>query len=85
MNKHMGYENIRSDLAAMYAETFTEQELRQLTEFYKTPVGRKSINKMPELMAKGGKYGEQKVQANIAELQAMMAAEAKRIQSLQGN
>lgn len=85
MNKHMGYDAIKDDLATMYAETFTAQELTELADFYKTPVGRKSIKTMPELMVKGGKYGEQKVQQNIPELQAMIAAEAKRIQQLQGN
>jgi hypothetical protein len=84
MNKHMGYDSIKADLATMYAEAFTAQELKQLVAFYQTPVGRKSIQKMPELMAKGGQYGEQKVRDNIGELQTMIAEEAKRLQSLQG-
>lgn len=40
--------------------------------------------KMPELMAKGGQYGEQKVRDNIDELQTMIAEEARRLQSIQG-
>jgi len=83
MNKHMGYDSIKADLATMYADVFTEQELKQLVAFYHTPVGRKSIQKMPELMARSGQYGEQKVRDNIGELQAMIAAEAQRLQSLQ--
>jgi uncharacterized protein len=83
MNRHMGYENIKDDMAALYAEAFTQQELIQLAEFYKTPLGKKAMLTVPELMIKGGQYGEKKVSDNIAELQSMIAAEAKRIQALQ--
>lgn len=85
MTKHIGYEAIKADLAAMYAETFTAEEMNVLAEFYRTPVGRKSIKAMPDLMAIGSRYGQQRAQENISELQAMVAEEAKRIQALQAN
>lgn len=44
-----GYDSIKDYLAAMYAETFTEQELEELSAFYRTPVGRKSIKTMPKI------------------------------------
>lgn len=49
------------------------------------PVGRKSLKLMPELMMKGGKYGERRVRENLPELEAMVLAEAERIKALQGN
>ena len=43
-------EKMRADYVAIYAETFTEEELRGMVEFYQSPVGRKLIEKTPELM-----------------------------------
>lgn len=41
---------ILNDTVRLYATTFTEEELVVLTQFYSTPVGRKSLAMMPELM-----------------------------------
>lgn len=83
MDKHMGYENIKMDVAALYAEAFSESELMELAVFYRTPIGQKAMQKLPELTVKGGEYGRKKVQENLGELRAMIAEESKRIQALQ--
>ena len=33
----------------MYAEVFTEQELRELADFYTSPIGKKYVEKQPEM------------------------------------
>jgi len=38
--------------ADIYIDVFTEAELNELTEFYKTPLGQKMLKKMPELIEK---------------------------------
>jgi hypothetical protein len=38
----------------LYDKTFSAEELRQLLAFYRTPVGRKSIEVMPSLMQEAG-------------------------------
>lgn len=48
--EEMSWEKMRADYVAIYAETFTEEELRGMVEFYQSPVGRKLIEKTPELM-----------------------------------
>lgn len=83
--KHIGYHNIKEDMAAVYAEEFTTQELLEITKFYETPAGRKTITKMPELMAKGSEIGMRNVQDNLHELQDSIRQEALRLQSLQQN
>ena len=49
-------------IALVYAQHFTADELRQLTQFYKAPVGQKFIQIMPKIMqdsmAVGQKFGE---------------------------
>ena len=38
----------------LYAKTFSEEELGQMLAFYRTPVGRKTIEVMPSLMQEAG-------------------------------
>jgi len=81
--KHMSYESLKPSLLKMYAETFKASELHQINLFYTTDVGKKTIEKMPVLMAQGAKIGASRVQENMDELRAMVAAELERIKKLQ--
>jgi len=65
----MGREFVR-----LYTESFTEDELRQVIAFYKTPVGQKTLQKMPELLQQGMAYGQRQAQAHLPELQEAIAA-----------
>jgi uncharacterized protein len=82
-NKYMSYASMKPFLLKMYADTFTADELNELNKFYASPAGRKSLQVMPTLMAKGSQYGAQQVRAHMPELQSMFAEESKRIQQLQ--
>jgi uncharacterized protein len=83
MNKYMGYDNIKADLAKLYADAYTQSELEELARFYQTPVGKKLLNKLPELTVQGARLGQQKVEEHLDELRALVARESQRIQSLQ--
>lgn len=81
--KYMSWESLKNEFARIYAEEFTEQELRDMIAFYRTPTGAKAIAKMPALMAKGGQLGMQRVQQNMGELNEMLRAEQERQQNTQ--
>jgi uncharacterized protein len=72
LNKYLNWESVKDDTITAYAQEFTEQELKKLTEFYKTPVGKKASEKMPKLVFIAGQIGLKKAQANQAELQQML-------------
>jgi hypothetical protein len=74
-------DNIGKEIARLYTEAFTEDELRQLIAFYKTPVGQKALQKMPELMQKGMAYGQKLAEAHLPELQSMIAARKKELEA----
>ena len=80
---YMSGESLRGDFILLYTETFTEEELKEITAFYLTPTGQKTINTATDLMAKGAAIGQQRVVDNISELQFMIEQEAKRISELQ--
>lgn len=60
LKEQLKWETLEPMFAQLYVDTFTEAELKQLTEFYKTPVGQKLIDKQPELAQKFGRITQQK-------------------------
>jgi len=83
LNENMSYESLKPDLIKIYSEEFTASELREIIAFYSYDVGKKSIEKMPTLMAQGGQLDAPRVQENIGDLEARILAESERIQKLQ--
>ena len=61
----------------LYAGAFSEEELRGLIDFYKSPLGAKALEKMPLLMRQGMAVGERLAQKNAGELQEMLAKAKK--------
>ena len=53
-------------------KAFTEAEFKELLAFCKTPVGRKMLKQMPQLMEQGAQVGAKRVQEHMAELQQML-------------
>ena len=70
--KYLNWASVKEDTITAYTQEFTEPELKKLTEFYKTPVGKKASEKMPQLAFISGQIGLKKAQANQAELRQMI-------------
>lgn len=70
--------DMEGEIAALYARTFTEQELKDMLAFYETPSGRSMLAKTPALMqesvAIGQAWGARKAEAVIARIQAEQKA-----------
>jgi hypothetical protein len=75
LSKYMSFTDLKQEMARIYAEEFTEAELKEITRFYLTPVGKKTIEKLPSLQQKGMAIAQQKLQAHLPELQQTMQAE----------
>ena len=76
--KYMGWDSIKGDLASIYAQNFTVQELKELTQFYKTPLWNKAAKLIPEIGAQAVAPGQKRVQDNIGELQRMINEEIEK-------
>jgi hypothetical protein len=76
LSKYMSWAAMKEDMVKIYASEFTEQELKELLAFYQTPLGRKTVAKMPKLMAKGAELGQQRVQEHLPELQKAIQEQA---------
>lgn len=56
-------------MVKIYVEAFTETELKEMTDFYSTPTGRKALAQMPLLAQKGAEIGQQVAEKHQAGLQ----------------
>lgn len=72
MEKHASYEALFPDLVELYAQTYSVEEMRELNRFYKSPIGQRTVELMPDLMARAQQMGIERVEANKAELVAMV-------------
>jgi len=72
LTKYLNWESVKEDTITAYTREFTEPELKKLTEFYRTPVGKKASEKMPQLAFIAGQLGLKQAQAHQAELRQML-------------
>lgn len=58
MKKLLAYQDqMITDFANLYAETFTAEEMKAVADFYRSGPGAKFVSKTPELMKKGAEIG----------------------------
>lgn len=76
--KYMSFESLKDDMAKIYQESFTEAEIKELITFYQTPLGKKLLDKTPDLTKKGAELGAKRVQDNLPELQKMITEDAEK-------
>ena len=76
LSKYMSWASMKDDMVKLYVNEFTEAELKELSAFYQTPIGKKSLQKMPTLMAKSAEMAQRRVQEHLPELQASIEAKA---------
>jgi uncharacterized protein len=71
--------NELSDLtAAVYANNFSADELRDITAFYRTPTGEKFLQKLPAVTQQSMALGQRFGQAVAADLQSRIVEELRK-------
>lgn len=71
----MSLDALRGPLTDMYASRFTEAEVKDLTAFYSTPLGRRLAAEAPSLAAEGALLGQRSAQERMPELIAALEQE----------
>ncbi len=72
MHKYYTWDSLKGKLSEMYAAEFTEDELKELTTFFSTPLGQKYGSKLVVLTQKGMLLGQAVVKDHQSELEQMM-------------
>jgi hypothetical protein len=78
--KHMSYESLKDDIVNLYSTTFSVQELKDISAFYSTETGKKTLQKLPELARISNQLGSDRVQENIEELHRMLEGASKLVE-----
>lgn len=81
LEKYMGWQCLKEHMVRLYAEAFTEQELREIVAFYRSETGRKAIELTPVLMSEGMALGQQAVQDHLSELEQMILERMQELSS----
>ena len=64
-----GFDALEETIIGLYLEHYTPEELRQLTEFYRTPVGRKVVEHGVEFGSVGMRIGAERMRERLPEFQ----------------
>lgn len=67
--KDLDQAKLKDSITRLYAESFTKDELVELTAFYKSPLGQKTLVAMPDLMKKSSLAGMEEAKSKQALLQ----------------
>jgi hypothetical protein len=71
-------EEFKLDVAGLYAQRFTEQELKELVAFYKSPLGKKEMTEEPRILDAANFRAQQWSASFSEEVMARMRAEMKK-------
>ena len=69
-DKYLTFEMLKKELADIYLDLFTPDEIRELTAFYRTPLGKKLVEKNQDLTLRSAQIGQNAVLKHLPELQA---------------
>lgn len=75
--RHLRWADLKEELIRVYARTYTEPETRQLTAFYRTPVGQKSLRVQGPLLAEVRRITQASLRPHAKELSDAILARAR--------
>ena len=71
LEEEMIWKKIEEDIVDLYVESFSLDDLNELITFYKTPPGRKMIEKMPEVMLRSAEISRQQMRHIIPRIKTL--------------
>jgi hypothetical protein len=70
VEKEMSWDNFKQDVIKIYAEVYSEKELKDLVDFFKSPAGQSYIEKAPELQRRMMPIMQQKIMQIMPKVKA---------------
>lgn len=71
MARELSWENMKKDYIALYAEMFSEEELRAMIAFFKSPVGRTWLAKQPEIARRSMQFSQNLMMRMLPAIQSL--------------
>jgi len=73
LDRVVGWQTLQPELVDLYVRAFSEAELKELLAFYQTPLGRKVLERMPQLMAMSAQLTQDRLQRAVPEVNQLLA------------
>ena len=71
ITQEISWDKMKDDYIALYADTFTEDEMKGIIAFYKSPAGQSFTKKQPELMRRSMELSQKLMMQIMPKIQAM--------------
>ena len=68
----VSWQAFKSDIISLYIETYTEDELQAMLTFYKSPIGRSVIEKMPKVTQQSMLIAQKRIPEMQKKLKALL-------------
>jgi len=72
LKAEMGWEKIQKPMVDIYIKHYTEQEINGLRKFYESPLGRKLLAKMPQVLQESMRVSQNMMGGFIPKIKAMI-------------
>lgn len=82
MEEELGWAKIKNDYIDIYVKTYSEGEIRAISEFYKSSAGKKFIEKMPQLMQESMAISQKNMPTYMKKMQKITEEMANELQQL---
>ncbi|MDB4906189.1 MAG: hypothetical protein JWO05_973 [Gemmatimonadetes bacterium] len=72
MAEEMSFAKMKPEMLDVYTQVFTEAELRQMVDFYGTPLGQLMLDRMPLVLQRSQEVAMKRITAAMPKLQVMI-------------
>lgn len=79
LDERIGYDAVRDDYAAIYAQAYTEREMMELADFFESDLGRRYVDAMPELIVQSTEIAQRRLAGVMPELAELIRTEGERL------
>lgn len=71
MREELNWDKVKDPIKSIYGEHFTDTEIRDLIDFYKTDTGKKTLEKLPVIMQESMAISQQALANVLPQIQTM--------------
>ncbi|MNM87556.1 hypothetical protein D3C81_997420 [compost metagenome] len=79
LDQAIGWKKLKPDMVKLYTTTFTESELKDLVAFYQSPLGKKVLEKMPQVTQQSAQLTQRKLESAVPVVNKLLADMTKEL------
>ncbi|MFQ6576145.1 DUF2059 domain-containing protein [Pseudomonas sp. UM16] len=79
LDQAIGWNKLKPDMVKLYTTTFTEKELKDLVAFYQSPLGKKVLEKMPQVTQQSAQLTQKKLESAVPVVNKLLADMTKEL------